>query len=68
MESLMKKSTTGYSPLWLNLACYELKVFGDFATLKNKIESLPDNIDGLISHMLERVNSEYDKDFVNQVN
>ena len=32
------------NPLWLTLACEELRVYGKFETLINKIESLPDEL------------------------
>lgn len=42
-------------PLWLGLACGELRVYGDFRTLTQKIENLPDDLDGLLKVILNRL-------------
>ena len=43
MEALMMKEGSKY-PLWLTLACEELRVFGSFELLNEKIEALPDEL------------------------
>ena len=43
MEELMTKEGSKY-PLWLTLACEELRVFGSFELLTDKIQSLPDEL------------------------
>lgn len=43
LDTLVEKKGSS-NPLWLTLACEELRVFGKFETLKGKIESLPDDL------------------------
>ena len=43
MNELVTKDGSS-NPLWLTLACEELRVFGDFQQLLGKIESLPDDL------------------------
>ena len=54
-------------PLWLGLACGELRVYGDFRTLTHKIQSLPDSLDGLLSVILDRLINEDETGQVKQV-
>lgn len=46
------------NPLWLTLACEELRVYGKFETLINKIESLPDDLISLEEIVFERFEGE----------
>jgi hypothetical protein len=46
------------SPLWLRLACEELRVFGVFETVTQRIRHLSPSVSGLLSEVLERVRSE----------
>ena len=41
--SLLTK-TASENPLWLSIACEELRVFGDFRQVSDKINSLPDGL------------------------
>ena len=43
MVELLTKEGSKY-PLWLTLACEELRVFGSFELLTEKIQSLPDEL------------------------
>ena len=43
MKMLLEKQGSA-NPLWLTLACEELRVFGIFETLLDKINSLPDDL------------------------
>ena len=43
LHKLISKSGS-CNPLWLTLACEELRVFGSFENLLGKIESLPDDL------------------------
>ena len=43
MKVLLDKVGSRY-PLWLTLACEELRVYGVFETLINKIGQLPDDL------------------------
>jgi hypothetical protein len=53
MEELLKKEGSKY-PLWLTLACEELRVFGSFELLTEKIQSLPDELISLEESVFER--------------
>ncbi|ELU17595.1 hypothetical protein CAPTEDRAFT_207902 [Capitella teleta] len=46
------------SPLWLTLACHELRIFGDFRTLTSKIENLSPSLLGLLKEILNRLVTE----------
>ena len=48
------------NPLWLSLACEELRIFGDFERLTPKIKSMPDSLQGLVLLVLQRLISEDD--------
>eukprot|EP00042_Codosiga_hollandica_P044961 m.449977 g.449977 ORF g.449977 m.449977 type:complete len:523 (-) comp56907_c0_seq1:860-2428(-) len=54
MESLVGNPGAGL-PLWLKLACEELRVFGVFETVSARITSLAGSIDGLLQQLLERI-------------
>ena len=43
------------SPLWLTLACEELRIHGEFRSLDDKIGSFSDDVKGLIQQVLERL-------------
>ena len=43
MTALLQKEGSS-NPLWLTLACEELRVFGKFEMLLEKIHSLPDDL------------------------
>ena len=43
MDALLEKQGSS-NPLWLTLACEELRVFGKFEMLLDKINSLPDDL------------------------
>jgi len=47
------------SPLWLVIACEELRVFGVFEELSSKIKSLPGSISSLISSVLSRIEKDH---------
>ncbi|XP_075249186.1 telomerase protein component 1-like isoform X2 [Convolutriloba macropyga] len=55
---LSKESSSSY--YWLSLACEELRIFGHFALLTEKIASLPDNLVELQCQILHRLESELD--------
>ncbi|XP_071113801.1 TPR repeat-containing protein DDB_G0287407-like [Haliotis cracherodii] len=48
------------SPLWMTLVCEELRVFGDFQMVTQKIHSLPDTLDGLFGVIFNRLLAEDD--------
>lgn len=47
MRLLIGKGDSG-NPLYLSIACEELRVFGEFRNLTKKITSLPDDLLGLL--------------------
>ncbi len=67
LELVMKKSDSTL-PLWLSFACNELRIFGEFTTLTKRIEQLPDNLEGLIKFIINRVNGDFEDNVVNEVN
>lgn len=46
------------TPLWLSMACEELRVFGDFRMLSSKIDALPLELGGLFQDILKRLMKE----------
>lgn len=50
---LVSKADAG-RPLWLSVACEELRVFGDFRRLDEKIEDLSPELIGLLEQVLQR--------------
>ncbi|XP_078576761.1 TPR repeat-containing protein DDB_G0287407-like [Branchiostoma floridae x Branchiostoma japonicum] len=57
---LLTSSTGAGNPVWLAMACEELRVFGDFSRLTEKIKSLPDSMEGLMHTCITRVVREDD--------
>ncbi|KAI8521342.1 hypothetical protein Bbelb_010960 [Branchiostoma belcheri] len=57
---LLTSSAGAGNPVWLALACEELRVFGDFSRLTEKIKSLPDSMEGLMHTCITRVVKEDD--------
>ena len=47
MELLLAKSSSE-NPLWLSVACEELRVFGQFQKIAEKIDSIEDDLLGLV--------------------
>lgn len=47
------------NPLYLQVALEELRIFGSFEKLKNKISSLPETINALFASMIERLEIEH---------
>jgi len=45
MKTLLGKQFS-YNPLWLVTACEELRIFGDFRKVENKLNNLADTLDG----------------------
>ena len=55
------------NPLWLSLACEELRIFGEFERLTSKIRNLPDNLQELVFTVLYRLISEDETGFIRKV-
>ena len=54
-------------PLWLAIACEELRLFGDFSTLTREIASLPPQLERLLARVLQRLLREDDTDLMRPV-
>ncbi|PVD30644.1 hypothetical protein C0Q70_09917 [Pomacea canaliculata] len=63
MGLLIGKGDSG-NPLYLSIACEELRVFGEFRNLTKKITSLPDDLLGLLKLVIERTTKEYGGDLM----
>ncbi|XP_038068590.1 telomerase protein component 1-like isoform X1 [Patiria miniata] len=57
MASLLSKDSS-QNPLWLSVACEELRVFGSFESLSDKINSLADGLLNLLAQILTRFEQE----------
>nr|XP_054753456.1 uncharacterized protein LOC129259180 [Lytechinus pictus] len=55
---ILTRSPGAENALWLALACEELRVFGAFEALTALIRDLPDNLEGLVCDILQRLRSE----------
>uniref|UniRef100_A0A8C1DJR2 TROVE domain-containing protein n=1 Tax=Cyprinus carpio carpio TaxID=630221 RepID=A0A8C1DJR2_CYPCA len=54
---LMKKGSV--SPLYLHLACEELKNYASFEKMKDSLQSLPQSVGELVQHSLLRLQNQY---------
>ncbi|KAM5191660.1 telomerase protein component 1-like [Mantella aurantiaca] len=54
LHQLLGKSSSA-NPLWLSLACEELRVFGVFEMLTKKIIGFPDSLQGLLGNIIQRL-------------
>ncbi|KAM4707080.1 telomerase protein component 1-like [Discoglossus pictus] len=52
---LLLQNTCSLNPLWLSLACEELRVFGVFETLTQKIAGFPNTLQGLLGNIIQRL-------------
>ncbi|CAD5111322.1 DgyrCDS637 [Dimorphilus gyrociliatus] len=57
-KQLLSENDGASTPLWLRLACEELRIYGDFNTLSKKIELLPNDLKTLIEDILKRLQTE----------
>ncbi|CAH1246870.1 TEP1 [Branchiostoma lanceolatum] len=57
---LLTSSAGAGNPVWLAMACEELRVFGDFSRLTEKIKCLPASMEGLMHICITRVVKEDD--------
>ena len=55
------------NPLWLSLACEELRLFGEFERLTSKVRNLPGNLQDLVFTVLQRLVSEDKTQLVTRV-
>ena len=66
MASLLKHSSACL-PMWLAIVCEEMRVFGDFATITEKIEGFPDHLEELMQDVLKRLLREDETQFMEKV-
>eukprot|EP00794_Sanderia_malayensis_P008782 gene8782-9721_t len=62
--SILLSNRGASNPLWLSLSCEELRLFGVFERLTEKIKQLPDSLNGLIDVIIDRVVAEDDTGLV----
>lgn len=63
MRLLLKKAASD-NPLFLIVACEELRVYGDFDTVSGKLESLAEQVETLFGQVLKRVEDDHGKNLV----
>ncbi|CAG2205124.1 unnamed protein product [Mytilus edulis] len=63
LEILTDKPDAG-RPLWLTVACEELRVFGEFRKLTQKIRDLPIDMTGLLQVVLGRIVKDHGNELV----
>ena len=66
MSTLVSQDSAAV-PLWLSIACEELRVFGDFRTLTSKIKTLTGTLSGLLEDVLARLVKEDETDSMEKV-
>jgi len=65
--ALLIGSSGASNPLWLSLACEELRVFGVFETITHHIKSLPSTIKELLQLVINRLTNEDEHNNVQKV-
>lgn len=63
MELLLKKKES-HKPLFLITACEELRVFGVFEKVSDKIVSMPETVPGLLEEVLIRLEGDHGLELV----
>ncbi|RNA40619.1 telomerase component 1-like, partial [Brachionus plicatilis] len=53
------------NPLYLSLVCQELRTHNQFETLNQKLKEIPIRINQLLNYVLERLENDFDHDYVN---
>ena len=64
---LLVRSSGATNPLWLSLACEELRVFGVFETLTQHIKNLPVGLKELLQLIINRLTKEDESNKVQKV-
>ena len=67
MALMLTKFENKTPPLWLKFACNELRIFGEFTTLTNLIRDLPNDLTGLITNIIKRIDGEFKGEIVRKV-
>ena len=55
------------NPLWMTLMCEELRIFGDFRMMDQKLTALPDTMDAFLAIVIQRLLAEDDTGYVKKV-
>lgn len=63
LETLISKTGVD-NPLWMLLMIEELRIFGDFRVLKDKIDKLPCTMEELLVQIIDRLIHEDDENEV----
>jgi len=63
MDSLLGKRESG-TPLFLTIACEELRLFSQFESVTERIAALPDDVPALLEQVLERLEDDQGRDLV----
>ena len=58
LDLLLKKRESA-SPLYLMVACEELRLFGEYERVTDRIERLPGDVEGALEQMLQRVEHDH---------
>ncbi|XP_056408239.1 telomerase protein component 1-like [Hyla sarda] len=66
LYKLLQKSSSTH-PLWISLACEELRVYGVFEMLTKKIIGLPGTLQGLLESIIQRLVQEDDSNRVKKL-
>ncbi|XP_065065647.1 telomerase protein component 1-like [Rhopilema esculentum] len=66
MRQLIGKNES-FSPLWLSLACEELRIFGIFEQLNDRILSLPGQLEELVFNIVKRLIDEDETDLIKDI-
>ena len=62
-SSLISKAEAG-NPLYLKVACEEIRLFGQFELVTAEVQSYPPHIDGLMDRVLARLEGEHDPELL----
>ena len=62
-SSLISKAEAG-NPLYLKVACEEIRLFGQFELVTAEVQSYPPHIDGLMDRVLARLENEHDPELL----
>ncbi|XP_071955372.1 telomerase protein component 1-like [Antedon mediterranea] len=65
--ALLVQSEGSKNVLWLSLVCEELRIFGVFEEVTQRIKQLHPSLDGLISEIIQRMINEDETSFVEQI-
>ena len=65
--SILLRNEGSSMPLWLHVACEELRVHGDFRTLSHKIETLPGVLSDLLAAIINRLIKEDETNLMHKV-